>query len=111
MRSYTEISPSGKGLHILFQADGFQYDPAHHYVMNHRAWKEVYVASTTSKYVTLTGANKGNGTYGELLEDLRLLLEKFMKGEDSSAASPVSADVTRPEKPEIRDERLIGQQK
>ena len=109
MRSYTEISPSGKGLHILFQADGFQYDTAHHYVMNHRAGKEVYVAGTTSKYVTLTVANKENGTYGERLEYLRLLLEKFR--EDSSAASPVSADVTRPEKPEIRDERLIAMAK
>ena len=26
MHSYTEYSPSGNGLHILFRADGFQYD-------------------------------------------------------------------------------------
>lgn len=44
MHSYTEYSPSGNGLHILFSAKDFQYDTKRFYIMNHRAGIEVYVA-------------------------------------------------------------------
>ena len=44
MHSYTEYSPSGNGLHILFRAEGFQYDSDRYYIMNHKAGIEVYVA-------------------------------------------------------------------
>ena len=49
MHSYTEYSPSGNGLHILFCADGFQYDTKRYYIMNHKAGLEVYVAGATKK--------------------------------------------------------------
>ena len=55
MHSYTEYSPSGNGLHILFSAKGFQYDTKRFYIMNHQAGIEVYVAGATNKYVTVTG--------------------------------------------------------
>lgn len=42
MHSYTEYSPSGNGLHILFSAKGFQYDTKRFYIMNHQAGIEVY---------------------------------------------------------------------
>ena len=32
MDSYSEVSPSGKGLHILFAAAGFDYDKACYYI-------------------------------------------------------------------------------
>ena len=54
MHSYTEYSPSGNGLHILFSAKGFQYDTKRFYIMNHQAGIEVYVAGATNKYVTVT---------------------------------------------------------
>ena len=43
MHSYTEYSPSGNGLHILFSAKGFQYDTKRFYIMNHQAGIEVYM--------------------------------------------------------------------
>ena len=56
MHSYTEYSPSGRGLHILFSADGFQYDTNCFRIMNRQAGIEVYVAGATSKYVTVTNS-------------------------------------------------------
>jgi hypothetical protein len=55
MNSYTEYSPSGKGLRILFKAPGFQYDKAAWYINNARLGLEIYVAGATNKYVTVTG--------------------------------------------------------
>ena len=66
MHSYTEYSPSGNGLHILFSAKGFQYDTKRFYIMNHQAGIEVYVAGATNKYVTVTGNRCPRGAaYGE----------------------------------------------
>ena len=41
MHSYTELSPSGTGVHILFRAEGFRYDTNRHYIMNRQAGIEV----------------------------------------------------------------------
>lgn len=56
MQSYTEYSPSGKGLHILFAApEGFVYDKARYYINNQKIGLEVYIAGCTNKFITLTG--------------------------------------------------------
>lgn len=56
MQAYTEYSPSGKGLRILFTVPaGFQYDKARYYINNQKAGLEVYIAGATQKYVTVTG--------------------------------------------------------
>ncbi len=48
MQSYTEISPSGTGLHILFQAEAVNYDRTRYLIMNHSSGIEVYVYGTTN---------------------------------------------------------------
>lgn len=56
MNTYTEFSPSGKGLRILFTVpEGFQYDKARYYINNQKIGLEVYIAGCTNKFVTLTG--------------------------------------------------------
>lgn len=67
MDSYTEFSPSGKGIRIIFRVPaGFAYDKDAFYVNNQSAcdprqsWPEkqgleIYIAGATSKYVTITG--------------------------------------------------------
>ena len=45
MQAYTEYSPSGKGLRILFTVpEGFQYDKARYYINNQKTGLEVYIA-------------------------------------------------------------------
>ena len=81
MHSYTEVSPGGNGIHILFRADGFSYDTGRYYIMNHRSGIEVYVAGATNKYVTVTGEHFEGVRYpfGDRTKELAVLLERFMK--------------------------------
>ncbi len=81
MHSYTELSPSGRGLHILFRADSFRYDTDRYYIMNHKAGIEVYVAGATNKYVTVTGkrSEKADFAFGERSKELGILLETYMR--------------------------------
>ena len=79
MHSYTELSPSGEGVHILFRADGFQYDVGRYYIMNHKKGIEVYVAGATNKYVTVTRKACEAYEFGDRTEELKILLDQFMK--------------------------------
>ena len=53
--SYTELSPSGEGVRIIFKAQGIEYDKKRYYINNHKLGLEIYVSGCTNKYVTLTG--------------------------------------------------------
>ena len=91
MHSYTEFSPSGNGLHILFRADGFQYDTKRFYIMNHQAGIEVYVAGATNKYVTVTGKVCESYEFGDRTKELQILLERYMIRPESHAANAINA--------------------
>lgn len=80
MGAYTEISPSGRGLRILFTVpDGFQYDKARCYINNQNLGLEIYIAGSTNKYVTVTGSTLTPGLdLEERGEQLRAVLEKYM---------------------------------
>jgi len=91
MHSYTELSPSGNGLHILFWADGFCYDINHFYVMNHQAGIEVYVAGATNKYVTVTGKKCEPYDFGDRTAELQILLERYMARPATNAANAINA--------------------
>ncbi len=91
MHSYTEFSPSRKGLHILFCADGFVYDKSKFYIMNHKAGIEVYVAGATNKYVTVTGERCENYEFGDRTEELKQLLKKYMYRPETNARNAINA--------------------
>lgn len=91
MHSYTEYSPSGNGLHILFSAKGFQYDTKRFYIMNHQAGIEVYVAGATNKYVTVTGKRCEDYEYGDRTQELQVLLDKFMRRPEVGAENAINA--------------------
>lgn len=81
IHGYTEYSPSGHGLRVLFTVpDGFQYNKVRYYINNQRAGLEVYIAGATKKYVTVTG-NAINPGYPleERGEQLAAVLEKYMR--------------------------------
>lgn len=91
MHSYTEFSPSGNGLHILFHADGFQYDTRRFYIMNHQAGIEVYVAGVTSKYVTITGNVCESYEFGDRTKELQILLERYMRRPETDTGNAINA--------------------
>ena len=102
MHSYTEYSPSGTGLHILFRADNFQYDTKRFYIMNHSAGIEVYVAGATRKYVTVTGNSCEAYEFGDRTAELNQLLETYMRRPDNEAGNAINA-----EKSDLSDSALI----
>lgn len=53
--TYTELSPSGRGVHCIFTADGYNYDTTRYYINNHKTKVEMYHHSATNKFITLTG--------------------------------------------------------
>ena len=85
MDSYTEYSPSGKGLRILFKAPDFVYDKAAYYINNAKLGLEVYVAGVTSKYVTVTGNMLADSdkTLRERGAELRQVLDRYMLREEA----------------------------
>lgn len=91
MHSYTEYSPSGEGLHILFRAEGFQYDTKRFYIMNHQEGIEVYVAGATSKYVTVTGNTCEPYEFGDRTKELQSVLEQFMCRSENDAGNAINA--------------------
>ena len=78
MDSYTEYSPSGIGVRILFKASLPSYGKERYYINNLNIGLEVYVAGYTSRFVTVTG----NTAIGTAIEDrteaLAEILEKYM---------------------------------
>ena len=91
MHSYTELSPSGTGVHILFRADGFHYDTNRHYIMNRQAGIEVYVAGATNKYVTITGQPCTAYGFGDRSDELQQVLERFMMRTQITAGNAINA--------------------
>ena len=93
IHGYTEYSPSGHGLRVLFTVpDGFQYDKTRYYINNQRQGLEVYIAGATKKYVTVTG-NAINPGYPleERGEQLAGVLEKYMMRPRAAREAPHAA--------------------
>jgi len=89
MQGYTEVSPSGHGLRILFNASGFQYDKARYYINNQGAGLEVYIAGQTNKYVTVTGNAWTPGfDLQKRGEQLAVVLEKYMRRPAADRPTP-----------------------
>ena len=78
MKGYTELSPSGTGIRILFWAPGFRYDTERYYINNQKRGLEVYIAGCTKKYVTVTGNVYGSEEMAERSAQLQQVLDKYM---------------------------------
>ena len=76
--SYMEKSPSGKGLRIIFKAEGFSYDKVKYYINNRKIGMEVYVAGATNRFVTITGNVYHQGEILERSDVLQGILDKYM---------------------------------
>ena len=81
MDSYTEFSPSGEGLRIIFYAPGLVFDKKQYYINNQTIGLEVYVAGATNRYVTITGNSIGNNGINQRTEALQKVLSLFMQRE------------------------------
>ena len=97
MRTYTEKSPSGEGIRILFRVKpGFKYDSETFYINNQKKKVEAYVAGSTNKFVTVTGnvISDGWGIEERTFELLEVAQAYMRRGKvstlpETAAAEPV----------------------
>lgn len=76
--TYIERSPSGTGLRIiLFVEDSYNHDKNNYYIK--KGDIEVYVAGATNRFVTITGDVYLDNRITKNMEELKWLLDKYMK--------------------------------
>lgn len=92
MGSYSEISPSGKGIRILFYAPGFQYDTEKYYINNQKLGLEVYIAGCTKKFVTVTGTVLLDLEMAQRNDEIQEVLEKYMLRPARNQGAPIDWD-------------------
>ena len=81
MNSYTELSPSGTGVHIYFKTSkDFVYDKEKYYIKA-PCGAEVYISGSTNKFLTCTGNVPEDLKFDleERDEELKEILERYMK--------------------------------
>ncbi|MDA3780879.1 MAG: phage/plasmid primase, P4 family [Bacteroidales bacterium] len=74
-QSYTEISPSGTGIRIIFKTKT-ELNKNVYFVNNHNIGLEIYISEQTNKYVTITGDVMYPSSIIEI--DIGYILEKYM---------------------------------
>ena len=93
MDCYTEYSPSGKGIRILFLAPGFSYDKGQYYIKKSDIGLEVYIAGMTNRYLTVTGNRICGGDLENRADRLSYILDKYMKRPADATNTPAAAPV------------------
>lgn len=79
MNSYTEVSPSGTGIRIIFTVKDFEYNKEIYYIHNHKRKLEIYISGATNKYVTITGDLINNYSIVDGTTVLPQILDTYMK--------------------------------
>ena len=90
MDSYTEYSPSGTGVRILFRVRDIAYDKERYYINNRGIGLEVYVAGYTNRFVTVTGDAINGSDIEDRSDALMTVLDKYMV-KPEKPASAISA--------------------
>ena len=75
-QSYTEFSPSGTGIRIIFKSL-ILIDKNQYYINNSKNHLEIYISDNTNKFVTITGNKFRYDTINEI--DITTILNKYMK--------------------------------
>lgn len=78
MNSYTEYSPSGTGVRIIFRVSNPSYDKKRYYINNRKLGLEIYVSGYTNRFVTITGNALNENDVSERDAELMRVLEKYM---------------------------------
>lgn len=107
LESYTETSPSGRGVRIFFRASDFTYDKDRYYTMNASLGLEIYVSGATNKFLTVTGNSQPWGGIRPIAErgaQLQNILERYM---ERPQKGPQDAPRTSQTPVNLSDEEVI----
>ena len=115
--SYTELSPSGKGIRIICKIPGLEYDKEKYLFKNTEKHLEMYPAGQTKRFLTLTGwAIFENRDVGIRTDEVKVLLERYMRRpERKKLKAEKSEDVisrpvysTQRNRSSLSDEQIIN---
>ena len=76
--SYTELSPSGTGIHIICYTPGIDFDRNRYYFNSRKNGLEIYVPGATNRFFTVTGDVFHGTDIEECTSEVQELLEKHM---------------------------------
>ena len=76
--SYTELSPSGTGIHIFCHTPGLDYDKTRYYVNNRKIHMEIYVPGHTDRFFTVTGNAVRSCDINDRTAEVQMILDKYM---------------------------------
>lgn len=76
--TYAEISPSGRGIHMIAFTDNPNVDTKVYYLKNSKLGLEMYPGGVTHRFMTLTGNILNNSDVNECTESLAKIREKHM---------------------------------
>ena len=100
--SYTEYSPSGTGIRIIFKTNT-TLDKAKYYINNSKIGLEIYLSDNTHKFVTITGDALYSNSISDV--DISYILEKYMK-KDQASVKKLSNKDTDFDIDKINDKKL-----
>ena len=86
--SYTESSPSGKGIRIIFKTKT-EINKDTHYINNRNIGLEIYISDNTNKFVTLTGNVLFSNDIAEI--DISYIIDKYMVKKNAVNISTTSS--------------------
>ena len=78
LSTYTELSPSGTGIHCFVLADTLAYNKQKYYINNRNTHVEVYVPNETHRFLTLTGRKLCGDLSADKSKELQIILDKYM---------------------------------
>lgn len=78
MDTYTESSPSGTGVRMVFRAAHFQFDAKRYYINNRKIGLEAYAPGATGRFCTITGDCIRERGCEERSAQFEAVLEKYM---------------------------------
>lgn len=78
MDTYTESSPSGTGVRMVFRAAHFQFDAKRYYINNRKIKLEAYAPGATGRFCTITGNCIRERGCEERSTQFEAVLEKYM---------------------------------
>lgn len=86
LNSYTEYSPSGRGIRIIFKTPTV-INKETHYIHNQNIGLEIYISDNTNKFVTLTGNTIFDNDIATV--DISYIINKYM-AKKTTTISPVT---------------------
>jgi hypothetical protein len=108
--AYTEVSPSGEGVRILFLVpSGFTFDRSKYYIKNSDIGLEVYLPGMTNRFLTVTGNVIRARDMENRADRLQSILDQYMLRPQEKR--PMPAEIPAAVTVDISDAELIEKAK